>query len=263
MKEKAFTLIELLVVISIIAILLSVLLPALRKVKVVARTVLCKSNLRQWGIVFIMYTDDNNGSFNEGWEGDAGKSNWWMDAGRTYYSDIDELRCCPTATQVALNMDGSDGPGADKEPFTAWGYQPDFFKNDEEYGSYGINGWIENKPDSWVSSETERKKYWRKRINVPGAERVPLMLDAKWIDGWPEPDDTPPNVENLEAGTSGSQMARFVQNRHNQKQNCVFVDGRVETVGLKELWTLRWYDGYQVDNSITWPDWMKSFKDYW
>jgi len=62
--KKAFTLIELLVVIAIIAVLMGILMPALKKVRDQARAVTCKTSLKQWGLIWYMYTEDNEGKFN-------------------------------------------------------------------------------------------------------------------------------------------------------------------------------------------------------
>jgi prepilin-type N-terminal cleavage/methylation domain-containing protein/prepilin-type processing-associated H-X9-DG protein len=62
-RKKGFTLIELLVVISIIALLLSVLVPALQLAKEKAKSVLCKSNLKSQHTAMKMYTEDNNSEY--------------------------------------------------------------------------------------------------------------------------------------------------------------------------------------------------------
>ncbi|MFA5251061.1 MAG: type II secretion system protein [Phycisphaerae bacterium] len=84
--NRAFTLVELLVVISIIALLMGILLPALNKARAYARAAKSMSNARQWGIGAIMFANDNDGYLP--WEGnkddymgeDFKSDKWWANA---------------------------------------------------------------------------------------------------------------------------------------------------------------------------------------
>lgn len=61
--RRAFTLIELLVVVAVIALLISILLPALGAAVKAARTVQCLSNIRQIGVAATSYATDTGGAF--------------------------------------------------------------------------------------------------------------------------------------------------------------------------------------------------------
>ena len=57
-RRRAFTLVELLIVITVIAVLIALLLPALARTREQARRVQCLANLRQFGTIFIFYAED-------------------------------------------------------------------------------------------------------------------------------------------------------------------------------------------------------------
>ena len=80
--SEGFTLIELLVVITIISILAAILLPALARAREAARKASCANNLKQMGLVFLMFANENNGRL------PAGAPNGeWGQSGLVYNND--------------------------------------------------------------------------------------------------------------------------------------------------------------------------------
>jgi prepilin-type N-terminal cleavage/methylation domain-containing protein len=116
MARKGFTLIELLVVIAIIALLLAILMPGLQRARKQARAVACLANLRQWGAVFLMYTQDNGDKFYRAWtSSDVGHE--WVGCTRPYYQDP-KICFCPEAGKVVSEQTGGIQPRNANE---AWG----------------------------------------------------------------------------------------------------------------------------------------------
>ncbi len=105
-RKNGFTLIELLVVIAILALLMAILMPALSRVREQGKTIMCRSNLNQYGIGMRMYLDDNDYYFPETSNWMKSTSSGWVKKGEIpdgqlwpYIKNMD-CHMCPRFAQL-------------------------------------------------------------------------------------------------------------------------------------------------------------------
>jgi prepilin-type N-terminal cleavage/methylation domain-containing protein len=109
-RRTGFTLIELLVVIAIIAVLMAILMPALRRVKEQGKMISCMGGLKQWNLIAAMYTEENDGKF---WDSAPGTPGYWflryMDPKIMSWKK-NPIWFCPSATKPIIDEDGLQAP---------------------------------------------------------------------------------------------------------------------------------------------------------
>ena len=257
-KIQAFTLIELLVVIAIIALMLSILLPGLRKAKNVAKDITCRSNIRQWGLVSSLYFEDSQGKFSK-----FANKQAWPEMWRDYY-DNPALRVCPSAKKLS-NPNGTVGQGVNGGHDLSWGKfsetktkmidgQEVIYRRRGDYGSYGINNW---------GSGDDDPQSWHSIYKIPSPSQVPLFFDARWKGATPTHDDgsTPPNARTGNTNGAGH-WRRVYLDRHDLATNYLFMDISVRKVGLKGIWHLKWHREYNTNMAINWAEypWLLNAK---
>lgn len=263
-RKRGFTLIELLVVVSIIALLVSILMPALGKAREQAKATVCLSNLSGWGKIFYLYASDYNGSFWEGLRDETtdkyGAQVWratWVEALRSYYEHPD-MRMCPRTsnTLYVLDDDGKMQDNAEPGSFTAWGvWSGGGWAYKGDYGSYGLNFFLNNPPPGSGDFRGHSvDDHWRKLDKISRPATVPGFGDACYWIARPEPYHSPPQYSGQWELSVNCGMRRFCVDRHNGYINLTFMDGRAARVALKQLWRQRWHRNFDTSGTYE-PVW--------
>ncbi len=278
--QLAFTLIELLVVISIIALLASILMPALGRARKQARAAVCQSNLKQWSSIYVMYTSDNNDRFMAGWSSNQWDGVWMYCLEDYYGGDASksrqvsgsggsgDIRLCPETRRFHSDVGLDQSQGG---PDFGWGIWDIESEEDQQfaqmnfYGSYGQNWWVNDIPIDASSLAAkgvtpENNYFWRK-TGQRNANNIPVLFDASYWLARPHHTNEPA-VFNGQWGWSAltGGMQRVCVDRHSGGVNMLFMDWSIRKVELTDLWNLKWhreYDAaYAYTNPPDWPEWM-------
>lgn len=221
--SRAFTLIELLVVIAIIAILASMLLPALAKAKAKGQRIHCLNSLKQISLFMQFYTDENNELFpphrNNGLangQSQAILTNWWGTTIVGYSQGNSNLFRCAALT----------GPRIDRRVRWSW-------KFDAHNVGYGYNGYFlgqhpyqgDNLTVSGINFRTtptfKRSNIVSPTENLLIGDKQPYGSPPQWASSlwWP--------ASCMDAKV-GANFEGIDAARHNGASAVVFNDGHTE-----------------------------------
>jgi len=163
----------------------------------------------------------------------------WLLQMEDQLGDIDKIRYCPS---TKLN---DAGP---------WGSASKTWVRFSEHGSYGMNGFLYSSTLNWIIPADEwNSSAWMSSNVKANSASIPIFVDARWVDLWPQDDDEVPDLHDLEEGAQGgdgsgrNHMLRCMIDRHGGALSVSFLDGHVEPVELKYMWSLKWSKAFETD----------------
>lgn len=255
-KTTAFTLIELLVVISIIALLVSILMPSLQKARQQAKAVVCMTHLKQLSLGLKLYTTGNDGKimdyiFHEPclyWYHLLAETMDMEDYAENPMENIENkgmgIMYCPSTKRPP-----NDGEWCKGTATMAWrdhqGYVSYKYRGE---GSYGMNIWLMPKGFNETRYHIfPEENYWSPNFDTLRSS-VPVFCDSVWTGNWPFDTEMPLDLVTGDPTANG--LPGFCIDRHSMAVNVSFTDGRVEKVKLEKLWSLKWNRQFETTDMV-------------
>lgn len=253
-SDNRFTLIELLVVVAIIAILAGMLLPTLGRARDMAKGISCIANLKQLGVAWNLYAEDNKGYIvpnmrqdmpYTGPMGNAYYSNWYHFLYQSLGPPILKSMVCPNCPDLKL-------PGANPKNVlfsvqkANYAYSSDQLKTGNEFVV---------RPDTGASVQVMKPNIIS-RIKNPSSKLVfcdygtetgvnmyygystaALINTAQYIPGGGHSAGGMAKLAggNITAAGSGHYLRDFTVGRHGTGANVVFVSGNTRAVTGQEI----------------------------
>jgi molybdate transport system regulatory protein len=176
LKGRGFSLIEIIVVVSIIALLLALVMPALGRARALARQTVCQSRLRQWGLAFAAYAADNAGYYPhiDGRERSGDDEPFTPEGIADYYFGWADVLAPLMGEKPWSEHDRGDYPGtetvfqcpsAQLAPESLYSYKP----RRNGYFSYAMNSCLELDANCWPPYDR------------PGGNNMPSFLNVASI----------------------------------------------------------------------------------
>lgn len=250
--RNAFTLIELLVVISIIALLIAILLPALGAARRSAQNSQCLSNVRQMGTAYQTFMVDNDETPY------AYASGYYLDTISDYLGDAEDVEFCPVADSTTDSTSTDVGWAIYGGSSGAWERDFSWAPNGKvEAGSYTLNGYAylpEAGLMGWVPTAPDFGVFYDKASKVVDTTEAPILLDGNFPDTWPDDTDVPPaSLQTGAVATLTDMMGRVCIDRHDSNVNVTFFDGHSEPIRLNLLWDLKWHADFEQRDDVVVP----------
>lgn len=204
-----------------------------------AKMIICQMNQKQMATGTLMFANDNDGRLFQY------KLNGLWITPLAEYTGKDEVRYCPASELIEKSSSSSYSWGA-----SAKNWMWNIGTEEPEYGSYTFNYWF------YSQTSYQGSGFFKNLANVQHPELAPLFADGLHVDGGAQETDTCPADFDLNGNPNyGGGMSRVLINRHFGENNISFADGHVEAIELKELWSLTWNDGWNINpNDMTRTD---------